>query len=207
MLDKSITERLSKDKTSRKLHFSGLLTILANLSTDLEELLYEEKRFFGRAKQYMISIDNIFKTILIDDGNENRKIYNRIKYLYKPVLINTFDFLQSKRLSKADCVIVIMNRFLNVLDSYDTEWKEPIKECKAIITNLFDNIKYNTKYSNLSTLTNSINDLISMNALGKYELDYITVQKALKQEENNNKRKEEEKTKLSKITKISEVEL
>lgn len=207
MLDKSITERLSKDKTSRKLHFSGLLTILANLSTDLEELLYEEKRFFGRAKQYMISIDNIFKTILIDDGNENRKIYNRIKYLYKPVLINTFDFLQSKRLSKADCVIVIMNRFLNVLDSYDTEWKEPIKECKAIITNLFDNIKYNTKYSNLSTLTNSINDLISMNALGKYELDYITVQKALKQEENNNKRKEEEKTKLSKTTKISEVEL
>lgn len=207
MLDKSITERLSKDKTSRKLHFSGLLTILANLSTDLEELLYEEKRFFGRAKQYMISIDNIFKTILIDDGNENRKIYNRIKYLYKPVLINTFDFLQSKRLSKADCVIVIMNRFLNVLDSYDTEWKEPIKECKAIITNLFDNIKYNTKYSNLSTLTNSINDLISMNALGKYELDYITVQKALKQEENNNKRKEEEKTKLNKTTKISEVEL
>lgn len=206
MLDKSITERLSKDKTSRKLHFSGLLTILANLSTDLEELLYEEKRFFGRAKQYMISIDNIFKTILIDDGNENRKTYNRVKYLYKPILINTFDFLQSKRLSKADCVIVIMNRFLNVLDSYDTEWKEPIKECKTIITNLFDNIKYNTKYSNLSTLTNSINDLISMNALGKYELDYITVQKAVKQEENNNKKKEE-KTKSNKTTKISEVEL
>lgn len=201
MLDKSITERLSKDKTSRKLHFAGLLTILANLSTDLEELLYEEMRFFGRAKQYMKSVDNIFKTILIDDGDENRKIYNRVKYLYKPVIFNVFDLLQSKKLSKADSVIVIINRFLSVLESYDTEWKDSLKECKSIITNLFDNIRYNTKYSNLSTLTNSINDLISMNALGKFELDYITVQKPTK--ELNKK----ENIKSNRTTKISEVEL
>lgn len=204
MLDKSITERLSKDKTSRKLHFAGLLTILANLSTDLEELLYEEMRFFGRAKQYMKSVDSIFKTILIDDGDENRKIYNRIKYLYKPVIINVFNLLQSKKLSKADSIIVIINRFLSVLESYDTEWKDSLKECKSIITNLFDNIRYNTKYSNLSSLTNSINDLISMNALGKYELDYITVQKPTRQEEKPNKK---ENTKSSRTTKISEVEL
>lgn len=201
MLDKSITERLSKDKTSRKLHFAGLLTILANLSTDLEELLYEEMRFFGRAKQYMKSVDSIFKTILIDDGDENRKIYNRIKYLYKPVIINVFNLLQSKKLSKADSIIVIINRFLSVLESYDTEWKDSLKECKSIITNLFDNIRYNTKYSNLSTLTNSINDLISMNALGKFELDYITVQKPTK--ELNKK----ENIKSNRTTKISEVEL
>lgn len=204
MMDKSITERLNKKKTTKRIHLSGLLTILANLSTDLEELLYEEKRLFGKAKQYMKDLDSIFKTIIIDDSPEIRVEYNQIKYLYKPIIIKEFSYLVGKKLSKADSIIVILNRFLSILESYESEWKDQIKKCKEIITNFFERIKYNTKYINLSYLTNSMNDLIQLNSLGRYELNYITVQNLVNASKESNN--EENKT-FEKTMKLSEIEL
>lgn len=195
-MDKTILEKIKKEKISRKSHIGGVLTVVANLVSDLEELLEEEGRFHGSPVRYVDELRKIFKTILLE--GEEISIYNEIKYLYKPLLVVEYNFLKKRKVTSADCVIIILYRLLEQLETYDDcEWRDQLKKCKDIIYKFFNNIRNPAKNSKLVFLISNMSSLVEMGASGKQGLEYITFQKT--DTPLNNTRFEEVTNKISEI--------
>lgn len=175
-MDKTILEKIKKEKISRESHIGGVLTVIANLVSDLEELLEEEGRYHGAPVRYVDELRKIFKTILLE--GEQLSIYNEVKYLYKPLLIVEFNFLKKRKVTSADCVIIILYRLLEQLETYDwCEWRDQLKKCKEVMYKFFNNIRNPAKNSKLVFLISNMTSLVEMGATGKRGLDYITLQK------------------------------
>lgn len=200
-MDKNILEKIKKEKISKELHIAGVLTIVANLVSDLEELLEEEGRYHGTPVKYVNELRKIFRTIFLDADKIN--IYNEVKYLYKPLLSVEFSFLKKRKVTSADCVIIILQRLLEQLETYEwCEWRDQLKKCKDIIYKFYNNIRNPAKNSKLIYLISNMIFLVDMGASGKRELDYVTLQK---------KDIEDvplvDNTKYEETTEISEIEL
>lgn len=200
-MDKNILEKIKKEKISKELHVAGVLTVIANLVSDLEELLEEEGRYHGTPVKYVNELEKIFRTIFLDA--DKISIYNEVKYLYKPLLSVEFNFLKKRKVTSADCVIIILQRLLEQLETYEwCEWRDQLKNCKDIVYKFYNNIRNPAKNSKLIYLISNMVSLVDMGASGKRELDYVTLQK---------KDIEDvplvDNTKYEETTEISEIEL
>lgn len=200
-MDKNILEKIKKEKISKELHIAGVLTVVANLVSDLEELLEEEGRYHGTPVKYVNELEKIFRTIFLDA--DKISIYNEVKYLYKPLLSVEFNFLKKRKVTSADCVIIILQRLLEQLETYEwCEWRDQLKNCKDIVYNFYNNIRNPAKNSKLIYLISNMVSLVDMGASGKRELDYVTLQK-----KDIDDVPLVDNTKYEETTEISEIEL
>ena len=171
----SIEKRIHPDITVSEVLFAeGLFDTVGFLYSELKVALEEENRFFGIVKSYALSIDQAFSRFDSEISDDDIEIYGRILYLCKPSFLNEFRKLRSKKLTSGDCLIVIINKLLEVISGVEGfSYRKELKTVKKIFSKLFDNIKNKNKKDSMYSLFNTIKELMSKGAVGKYVAEDI----------------------------------
>lgn len=169
-MKESIEKRIHSDITVSEVLFAeGLFDTVGFLYSELKVALEEEHRFFGIVKSYALSIDQAFSKFDTEISDDDIEIYGRILYLCKPSFLNEFRRLRNKRLTPGDSLIVIINKLLEVISGVEGfAYRKELKTMKKIFTKLFDNIKNKNKKDPMYFLFNTIKELMSKGAVGKY---------------------------------------
>lgn len=168
-----LAKRVNKKEIIEKpLYADGVFDILSFLFVDLWELMKEENRFFGIIPVYKQSIQRSFNKVNSSITNfDDIEVYGKILYLFKPIILKNYRKLCSKHLSKADAVIVLINKISEVLEN--TTWfehKDELKDIRKIVEKLFNNIRNNAKNADLLPLISSINYYMEQGWAGKLAL-------------------------------------
>lgn len=167
---------------SEVLFAEGLFDTVGFLYSELKAALEEENRFFGIVKSYALSIDQAFYRFNSSTNEDDIEIYGRILYLCKPSFLSEFKKLRNKRLTAGDCLIVIINKLLEVISNVEGfSHKKELKTVRKIFTKLFDNIKNKNKKDSMYSLFNTIKELMSRGAVGKYISEDINFSDIYKQ--------------------------
>lgn len=171
--DVYLERRIRTDFTiSDDLYVRSILDITEFLWYELEYLLKKENRFFGITVSYMNSITNAFKKINLGCTSEDCDIFGQVLYLYKPLLVREFRKLEKRRISQADCIIIIIKRLMEILIECkeDPHFRE-MKTLDKIITRLYDNIRHSGKTANLYSLISNLKKYREEGLIGKYCVD------------------------------------
>lgn len=169
-----LTKRVNKKEIIGKpLYAEGVFDILSFLFVDLWELMKEENRFFGIIPVYKQNIQRSFNKVnsSITNFDDDIEVYGKILYLFKPIILKDYRRLCSKHLSKADAVIVLINKISEILEN--TPWfehKSELKDIRKIVEKLFSNIRNNAKKADLLPLISSINYYMEQGWIGKTAL-------------------------------------
>ncbi len=190
------------------IYATGLLRIVQYLFLDLNDLLETEGRRFGIMISYLDSVYNTCKRIEV--SQEDDEVAAKIIFLYKPLVIKEFKKLCKKHVSRADSVIVIIHRLLDIIiEVQNFQYSKEARSLQKIITKLFDNIRNRAKNSPLKTLTDSIETYMEQGLVGKYSLDRFSI---LEEEEKRTRqplvgsgiRVKKEQSKILEVTWIEE---
>lgn len=160
---------------SEDLYIGGLLDVVSYLCSELSDFLIEENRYLGITKSYMHSINSTFGKIYKESTEEEIDIYEKILFLYKPLIIKEFNRLKSKKLSPGDSVIIIIRKILEIISGHEFKYNKELRTLRKIIKNFFDNIKNKNKKDPLYNLSNIIKTYMNRGVIGKYNLDHISL--------------------------------
>lgn len=180
-----INKRISENDfiDNEDTYLDGLLWISILLLIDLRELLKEENRYRGIVISYFNSIILAFSGIELNEENT----YGTILYLIKPLIISEYKKLRKRKVTKADCMIVLVKKILEIpgtIDSY--RYNKNIVSSLKVITRLFDNIKNPGKNIGMNSTVEAIKSFLSQGITGKYSLsDFSIEQEENKITENN----------------------
>jgi hypothetical protein len=155
---------------------AGILDITEFLFVEMIDLLKLEDRCFGIVKSYIHSIRGAYSKVNQQVAEEDIEIYDRLLFLYKPLIIREFKRLKNKHLSPADACITILHRLLDIIsDVPNFEFKAEHKTIKKVIGKLWDNIRNNAKKDPLYHFSELIRDGMKDGIVGKYPLAQINL--------------------------------
>lgn len=182
----NLEKRVQTDSnTTTEDYINGIVVLCKELVDPLKTYLEEEGRFHGIMIKYMEDINKALANIL------KTGLDKKILYLYKPAIIIEFNKLVRRHVSKADSLICILHKILQLIVEYEDNKK--LKKFYKIISRIYNNIKNNAKKSSLFFLISSIRKYMILGLVGKYEMNKIQLLKP-----------KVEKTKLDKnITEIN----
>lgn len=168
-------KRIQKDQAiPDTVYATGLLRLLQFLFCDMNDFLEKEGRRFGIVLSYLNSIYQTYQKI---NFQEDLEIYNRILFLYRPVVLREYKRLCKRKVSEADSVIVIAKNILDlILEIPEYQYNKEARTLEKIITKLFDNIRNKSKNIELGLLMGLLRRYIEIGAIGKYSLDHISLQ-------------------------------
>lgn len=181
-----LAKRVDKnDIIEKSLYAEGVFDIISFLLVDLWSYMKDENRFFGIIPTYKKSIQKSINKVNNDiEDYDDLEVYGKILYLFKPLLQKDFKKLCTKHLSKADAVIVLIHKIIEILKN--TNWfehKDELKEIDTIIEKLFNNIRNGAKKADLLPLMSSINYYMEMGWAGKVSLhDFKIEEEELRKE-------------------------
>lgn len=182
--DLHLERRMQKDLiVSEEVYISGLFDIVQWLILDMEEYAKEERRFFGIMPTYFATMRLSISEFNSDCTEMDCDIYGKIFYLLKPIIVNEFSRLENKKLSKADRLIVISKRILDLLElvgsdvdvDYSKEKLDNIKATNVIITKMFDRIRNDGKHTELKFMIGAMKDFIVSGRVGKSEIHMFSM--------------------------------
>lgn len=179
-MDKDIlADRASQDYVvSEDTYLKGLLDISEYLYTDLIGLLKNEDRCFGIVKSYIHSMRVAYNVINENTDLEECDLFDRILYLFKPVILNEFRRLKNKHLSPADCAITMLHKLLLIISEHeDFEFKSEVRTISKIIGKLWTNIRNKVKEDALYYFSDSIRTYMGRGLVGKYPLSQISLER------------------------------
>ena len=176
MLENRISS--SNEFIDKSVYLNGLVYICNYLIDDLLELLEKEGRKFGIMLRY---IEKINKAILhIPFPAQDLETYQRITYLYKPLIVKQFKLLRKKKVTNADSVIVLLYNLTKfILNSDNCEeyrYMNYVKRINEVIDLMFQNIKNKGKLSNVYLIfQGTITDLMNNSKVGKVKLSKFSL--------------------------------
>lgn len=178
-----LAKRADKKQTvDKSVYFEGVLDITSYLFLELWKFMKEENRYFGIIPTYEREVAEDIEKFNESVKLEDIEIYGKILYLFKPLLIKDFKKLCAKHLSKADAVIVLLHKLIDILRKEDKENRA--ERIQKIVEKLYNNIRNNAKKMLLPILTSSIDYYMRMGWVGKcatYEI-YIEEERTVKKE-------------------------
>ena len=159
MLENRISS--SNEFIDKSVYLNGLVYICNYLIDDLLELLEKEGRKFGIMLRYI-------------------ETYQRITYLYKPLIVKQFKLLRKKKVTNADSVIVLLYNLTKfILNSDNCEeyrYMNYVKRINEVIDLMFQNIKNKGKLSNVYLIfQGTITDLMNNSKVGKVKLSKFSL--------------------------------
>ena len=188
--DFHLDRRIQRDLViSEELYISGLIDITQWLALDLEYFLKEENRFFGIMISYFKTIKDNY--IIFNTGctEEDCDIYGKIMYLFKPIILFEYRKLEQRRLSKADRLIVMIKRILDLLEPIAEDKchikTDCIKNINEVITKMYDRIKNNGKLLDLKYMTRTMKYYMEEGLVGKICVDEFGIQDEINKRANN----------------------
>jgi hypothetical protein len=156
-----------------QIYASGLTRLVEYMLVDLNDLLEKEGRRFGIVISYLDSIYQECQKMVLDNDDSTSE---RIIYLFKPLIITEHRRLVKKHLSKADSVITLIQKLLEIIqDVQDFPYQKEITSLKKIIGKLWDNIRNKAKYTNLDFLEETIKDFMEEGVVGKYAAEKFSI--------------------------------
>lgn len=184
--DLHLERRMQTDLiVSEEVYISSLFDIVQWLVLDMEEFAKEEGRFFGIMPTYFMTMRNSISKFNATCTEDDCDIYGKVFYLLKPVIVNEFFRLENKKLSKADRLIVISKRLLDLISTtskdmgYEREKLSRIEEVNVIITKMFDRIRNDGKNTELKFMINTMKDFIVSGRVGKSEIHSFSMKDEL----------------------------
>lgn len=198
--------RISKDIKIDEIQYARcLLDVIEFLSIELIEFLKKEGRFFGLAKSYMNSIKDSYSKLNKNILEEDMEMFDRVLYLFKPLIISEFNRLKQKRLSEGDSTICIMKRILEIISEIqDNHNTKELNTVKKIIEKFYNNIKNKSKLDPLYYLSNFTRLNINNGNVGKYRSDVLNLNNSNLPKEkfigDNVKLQEDSNNKISEIS-------
>ena len=172
----SIEKRIMPDiSVSEELYISGLLDVTSYLCSELTSFLIEEERYVGITKSFMHSINDAFISINKDVEEDDIDIYEKILFLYKPIIVREFNRLKSKSLSPGDSTVIIIKKIVEIVSGHEYKHNRELRTIRKVINKFFDNIKNRAKKDPLYNLSNTIKTYMEKGAIGKYSLDHISL--------------------------------
>ena len=100
----------------------------------------------------------------------------KIIYLFKPLIISEYKRLIKKHLSKADSVITLLRKLLEIIEGVtDFPYQKEIESLKKIVDKLWDNIRNKSKLVNLDFLEETITDYMEEGVVGKYGAEKFSI--------------------------------
>jgi hypothetical protein len=174
--DLHLERRMQKDLiVSEDVYIGGLFDIIQWLVLDLEGYCKDENRYFGVMLSYFKTMRDEFSRFNMDCDNDLCTIYGKIFYLYKPIVVKEFGKLETRKLSQADRIIVMIKRILDMLEEEGSirEYKklENIKNVNIIITKMFDRIRNDGKKAGLNYMIKIMRQNIDTGKVGKISVD------------------------------------
>ena len=155
------------------IYASGLFRICQYLFLDLSDLLETEGRRFGVMISYLDSVYQICKLVNIENDDDTSQ---KIIYLYKPLVISEFKRLCRKHISRADAVIILLKRILEIITEIDSfQFSREAKSLLKIVDKLFDNIRNKAKNTSLEKMTTWMTDFLDQGLVGRYGLDKMSI--------------------------------
>ncbi len=183
--DLHLERRMQKDLiVSEEVYIGGLFDIVQWLILDMEEYAKEERRYFGIMPTYFSTMKSSISDFNRDCTEFDCDIYGKIFYLLKPIVVDEFSRLEKKKLSKADRLIVISKRILDLLEmigsednvSYNKKQLNNIVSVNVIITKMFDRIRNDGKNTELKFMIGTMKDFIMSGKVGKSEVHTFSMQ-------------------------------
>lgn len=210
MKEYRIEERINKnEETNEILYISGLVDVISFLMSELKSFLEKEKRYFGLAKSYMNSIDGALGRAYEKIGESDIEVFEKILYVFKPLIIIEFNRLKQKGLSSGDSVICLTRKLLEIILEYqeDHPLEKEIKTLKKLIDRYYDNIRNKAKLDNLYNYSNNIRLGIENQWVGKYGAYSLNLDPSIRPKEEftgDNIKLEEQDNTITEITWIGE---
>ena len=186
--DLHLDRRVQKDLiVSDDVYICGLFDIVQWLVFDMEGFAKEEGRYFGIMPTHFYNMKQAFSRFNKGCTEDMCDIYGKIFYLFKPLIINEYGKLGDRKLSKADRIIVISKRILDLLVSIgeerDHEKLEPMKSVQEIITKMFNRIRNDGKNIELRRLIALMKQYIDKGVVGKICVDEFSMQSEIEKRE------------------------
>lgn len=176
MGNNTIEKRILPDVTvSEEVYIGGLLDVTGFLCSELMQFLIEEDRYFGISKSYMNSINDALTKINEDVTDEDLDIYEKILFLYKPLIIKEFNRLKSKSISSGDSTIILIKKIIEIITGHEYKHNREIRTIRKIINKFFDNIKHKRKTDPMYNFANTIKTYMESGTIGKFNLDHISL--------------------------------
>lgn len=151
------------------------------LILDLNKYLEQENRRFGIVISYLNSIYQAYKRTDFTGIEENS---NRVLYLLKPLILKEFRSLHKLQISNADCVIILLKKFLEIILSVENyKYNKEARTVYKIIEKLFNNIRNRSKNSDRKFFTDTIIKYLESGQIGKYFLESFSIIEELEQRE------------------------
>lgn len=155
---------------------NSILDMIHLLFIELSKLLEKENRFFGIVTSYMNSVQDVFDKIDETTNEDDYEVFGRAMYLFKPLIYKSYRKLRKRKVSPADCIIVIIKSLTEYLKSNEPiRYQKELKSLDKIITKLFDNIRNNGKNQKLTQLVEFVKYYREIGILGKYSLDKFSI--------------------------------
>ena len=152
---------------------SGLTRLVEYMLVDLNDLLEKEGRRFGIVLSYLDSIYQECQKMTLDNDDD---ISERIIYLFKPLILAEHKRLTKKHLSKADSVITLLRKLLEIIQSVtDFPYQKEIDSLKKIVDKLWDNIRNKSKLTSLENFEKTITDFMEEGVIGKYGAEKFSI--------------------------------
>lgn len=152
---------------------SGLTRLVEYMLVDLNDLLEKEGRRFGIVLSYLDSIYQECQKMTLDNDDETSE---RIIYLFKPLILAEHKRLTKKHLSKADSVITLLRKLLEIIQSVtDFPYQKEIDSLKKIVDKLWDNIRNKSKLTSLENFEKTITDFMEEGVIGKYGAEKFSI--------------------------------
>lgn len=152
---------------------SGLTRLVEYMLVDLNDLLEKEGRRFGIVLSYLDSIYQECQKMTLDNDDETSE---KIIYLFKPLILAEHKRLIKKHLSKADSVITLLRKLLEIIQSVtDFPYQKEIDSLKKIVDKLWDNIRNKSKLTNLENFEKTIIDFMEEGVIGKYGAEKFSI--------------------------------
>lgn len=163
---------------SEDLYVSSLLDICDFLRVELIERLTEEGRFFGTAKDYMVTLASIFNgSVNKDVTDEDIEVFGKVLFLLKPVLTKEFKRLTRRSLSAGDSIIIIAKKIISTCLNTcpDHPMRREMVSIEEILEKFYGNMKNRKKSDPMFFLSGLLQELIRTGSIGKYEASELTL--------------------------------
>ena len=165
--------QLTGEYVSPGIYASGLTRLTEYMMADLSDLLEAEGRRFGIVLSYLASITQECQKMALENDDETSE---KIIFLFKPLIISEYRRLVKKHLSKADSVIVLLVKMLEIISQVpDFPYQKEIGSLQKIIEKLFDNIRNKAKYTGLDYLEKTITEFMEEGIIGKYGAEKFSI--------------------------------
>lgn len=165
--------QLIGEYVSPKIYASGLIRLAEYLMMDLSDLLEIEGRRFGIVLSYLNSIYQECQKMEISEDDETSE---KVIYLFKPLIISEYKRLCKKHLSKADSVITLLKKILEIVAKVDEfQYQKEVGSLQKIIDSLFNNIRNKAKLTSLDRFEKIIVEFIEDGVIGKYRAEKFSI--------------------------------